>query len=714
MNLQLFPLDPLLVFSVAAALAALAALWFAGIRNIFFWLRAAGVLILLFLICQPALVKRSENKRKVVAVAMDLSKSMKLSGRLDSARSFMARQRKDLESGFSVDYYGFSSGSRRIKDPLGRDELFDQGSTDLNRSLWEIRREEGEALSGIILLSDGNHNAEPPGPNWIKELNVPVFAITTETGKKIKDLSIRSLKMGDFAFKNLPFTLTAKINAIGFRGGSVTVNLRRADQLQTILASKTFNSETDNYNIDIDLGFVPDMTGKFSYTVEVVPQKDEATTANNFKRFDLDVLVEKVRVLYLCGQPGPEYAFLRHALKSDPIVELVSFVILRNPENISLVPENDLSLIPFPVNDIFTRDIYQFDALILENFTYRRFGFMPQYITNIKKWVVEKGGGLLMTGGENSFASGGWGGTDLEKILPVALENPSHAFEEGLFKPKITGTDDEILSLNTDKDKNTRLWDSIPELDGCQALGEKPGANALIKHPSKGWVVLACAAAGRGRVVACGANTTWRWALASETPEAYSLFWKNVVRYLTRTGRTKPLNVVFDRTDYNVDDNYNAKLRAVETAQGEEIDAVVKDPDGKSQRLGITKTGPSEWMVQGKFPQKGEYLFSFSLRKNGVSFYREEASRFVTPESLSEELELNVDEELLKKIAADSGGDYFTQEGFDISLMAPRLRKPAVADTNSKTPLWDNKFLLLGLSLLLITEWYLRKRKGLK
>mgnify|MGYP001325741864 CR=1 FL=1 len=40
----------------------------------------------------------------------------------------------------------------------------------------------------------------------------------------------------------------------------------------------------------------------------------------------LDVGRVRFRVLFICGQPGPEYAFLRQQFKSDPAVELVTFV----------------------------------------------------------------------------------------------------------------------------------------------------------------------------------------------------------------------------------------------------------------------------------------------------------------------------------------------------------------------------------------------------
>src|SRR5690606_5049084 len=37
-------------------------------------------------------------------------------------------------------------------------------------------------------------------------------------------------------------------------------------------------------------------------------------------------------------------------------------------------------------------------------------------------YVEDHGGGFIMIGGENSFGVGGWGGTTLERILPVRFE----------------------------------------------------------------------------------------------------------------------------------------------------------------------------------------------------------------------------------------------------------------------------------------------------
>ena len=45
------------------------------------------------------------------------------------------------------------------------------------------------------------------------------------------------------------------------------------------------------------------------------------------------------------------------AMKQDPLSELFSFVFLRTPTDSVDVPENRLSLIPFPIDDLFLEEL---------------------------------------------------------------------------------------------------------------------------------------------------------------------------------------------------------------------------------------------------------------------------------------------------------------------------------------------------------------------
>src|ERR1700753_4342785 len=85
-------------------------------------------------------------------------------------------------------------------------------------------------------------------------------------------------------------------------------------------------------------------------------------------------------------------------LKSDANVDLVHFTILRPPEKgADGTPINELSLIAFPVADLFGRKIKDFDLIIFDR--YAQQSILPYiYLENIANYVRD-GGALLMAEG---------------------------------------------------------------------------------------------------------------------------------------------------------------------------------------------------------------------------------------------------------------------------------------------------------------------------
>ena len=70
----------------------------------------------------------------------------------------------------------------------------------------------------------------------------------------------------------------------------------------------------------------------------------------------------------------------------------------------------------------------QYDAVILSDVSIES---MPSgFLDALESYVKTTGGGLLVTGGENSFALGGYYKTKLEDILPVEMELKTERSEE--------------------------------------------------------------------------------------------------------------------------------------------------------------------------------------------------------------------------------------------------------------------------------------------
>lgn len=63
-----------------------------------------------------------------------------------------------------------------------------------------------------------------------------------------------------------------------------------------------------------------------------------------------------------------------------------------------------------------------YDAVVLDNVP--AYAFSRRQLENLARFVEDVGGGLLVIGGEQSFGLGGYQGTPLEAVLPVAMDAP--------------------------------------------------------------------------------------------------------------------------------------------------------------------------------------------------------------------------------------------------------------------------------------------------
>src|SRR5439155_26409110 len=257
--------------------------------------------------------------------------------------------------------------------------------------------------------------------------------------------------------------------------------------------------------------------GEFTYTVSVASHLGEAVTENNHMDFPLSVARDKIRVLLVCGSPTWNYRFLRQGLKQDPSIDLISFVILRTPTDVVNVPESQLSLIPFPTQRLFTQELKNFDLIIFENFSYQLY-FPWYYLENVRKYVQE-GGAFAMIGGTLAFSQGGYAGTPIEEILPVALRPDRNDYRTGTQRMVLTeeGKAHPITRLSPDATENQRIWDMLPELDAFNVVGQaKPGATVLGISSGRlddrpAVPLLAMQRVGDGRTLALMSDYIWKW-----------------------------------------------------------------------------------------------------------------------------------------------------------------------------------------------------------
>ncbi|MGH6928564.1 MAG: hypothetical protein ACREEV_09630, partial [Dongiaceae bacterium] len=167
--------------------------------------------------------------------------------------------------------------------------------------------------------------------------------------------------------------------------------------------------------------------------LEVAAGPNELTLDNNRALFTINGVRDRLRVLLVSGEPNPGERTWRNILKSDPAVDLVHFTILRPPEKQDGTPINELSLIAFPIRELFEVKLKEFDLIIFDR--YRRRGVLPRaYFENIAHYV-EEGGALLDAAGVSMGGALGLYQSPLGDVLPG--EPTDEVIERG-YRPTVT------------------------------------------------------------------------------------------------------------------------------------------------------------------------------------------------------------------------------------------------------------------------------------
>jgi len=738
------------------AVAALAAVWLAGRglrgetrrsrRWILIGLRALSALLALFLIAEPALqLLQTARVKNRLAVLVDASRSMAFpvepggETRSSAASAWIAAHRAELEAledRVHLEWYTFDK-ELTPSDPstLARGAPPRGSATDLVAALKSVASGGTSAtrkLAGAVILSDGADNGAlasglgPAARAELRALGAPITALAVGRSAP-RDLAVERISVDDFAFVRNTVTAEVTLTARGFEREKVNLVLRREG---TVVASKELQLEPGKERYTVPLSFAPDSTGTFVFTVAAPVFPGEAIAENNSRSFVLRVIRDRVRVLLVAGRPCWDERFLRGLLKQDPNVDLISFFILRTSSDNS-GPQEELSLIPFPIPEIFGQQLRTFDAVIFVDFAYLPYRALDieRYLPNIRDYVLA-GGAFAMLGGEQSFGEGHYQSTPLQEILPVeATEGLASVSED--FRPRLTaeGRRHPLTSLTAGEGPNDAAWNALPALPGLnltRPLGVQAGARVLLEAPTvlvegRPAPVVAVREVGLGRSLAVTTDSTWFWGFVTSEQEgsagrAYQRFWNNALRWLVRDPELTQLQVQPDRPAVEPGEPVGLTLSArtpdYGPAAGAQLGAQLVSEDGKVVAHAEGVAGP-DGTVHLEFTPPGPGAYKIVASSERPGFPGERASGAVAVRSSGpEDADAAPRPELLRALAETTGGTFAQLPRS--SMPEVKLAEPEVVEVGRRkdVPFWDRWWFLAGLTATLASEWVLRRRWG--
>ena len=492
-NFALVPLVPLplvLVLTGAALVLTIIAL---AARRRGALLRALAMALLLASLLNPQFLREQrERVPGVVALVIDETASQSIGNRraeTEEARKHIEAQLKQLPD---IDVRTIRVGDT-VNDETDGTELF----RGLSEGLGDVPPEQ---VAGAIFITDGQVHDIPPDLSGLG-LRAPLHALVTGRNNEI-DRRIALLTAPRFGLVGHRQTFTFRIDDLGVPSGArLNVRVKVDGELVNRLSVRA----GDVAHAEIEIVHA----GDHIVEIEVDPLQGEVTSANNQVAVTVKGIRENLRVLLVSGEPHAGERTWRNLLKADAAVDLIHFTILRPPDKaIDATPFRELSLIAFPVRELFQEKINDFDLIIFDR--YERRGILPLiYFENIARYV-RNGGALLIASGPEDAGFDSLYQTPLAPILPAEpagslLERPFRATvsDDGKRHPVTRG----LAGSASDPPKWSR-WFRMLE-------AEKRSGRSLLQGPERR-PLLILDRPEEGRVALFLSDQVWLWARGYE------------------------------------------------------------------------------------------------------------------------------------------------------------------------------------------------------
>lgn len=718
-------------------------------------LRFIGLCVAAVLVLEPGLqLQQVSSTPGRVSVLLDTSRSMSLPAgdgtgtRFDRAQRFLKEARaplSQLPTGLSVDLGTFGSDVEPATwEDMAKAKPKD-GRTDIMKALNHVMQgRPGRPLAGVLLLSDGADNVDLHDRALSAEVRerlaasgVPIHTVSLGHEQGFRDVGVTAVMADDFAFVRNPLEVDATITVRGYGAMEVPVVLKREGRLVAQTRAMVPNSKEDEgaKSVDVTFKFEPREVGEAVYTVEAAEQVGEVLTDNNRRSFTIKIIRDRIRVLQVAGRPSWDVRFLRKLLKENPSVDLISFFILRTQRDQSAVREGELSLIPFPTRELFTEELGTFDVVIFQNFNFAPYD-MGVYLHNVRDFVINKGGGFAMVGGELSFSEGQYDLTPVGDLLPVIMPGGRGHYVEETYTPVVTEAGKRHPILSFADGPASSVVDRLPPFQGFnESMGLQPGTEALLTHPAprsgpSGQPVLAIREVGKGRTLSLTSDSLWMWALPDAGKggrgTAHRELWANAIRWLIGDPALSRVRVEARSSAFDPGEPVVLTVRAFDPGYaplaGAAVELTVENADKTASPAsnGSSPSGPlvlkgetgpeGEWRARIPSMAPGAYLARVAARFKGAALGTDEDA-FLVRRTDREMADGAPRPELLAALSDVTDGQS-VERGAEVASLKWKMPEGVRVHKRKTVPLWDKSWVALVFAALWGLEWILRRRQG--
>ncbi len=721
----------------------------------------AAILIALCLLNPLWSQTRPRSGENVVALLADNSASLTIRGSSGPRRDQLTQQLQDpnlpwqvrLAQDFNVQHFLAGERTSPCEDFSQLD--FTASSSMLISGIQSVEeRFASQPLAAILLFTDGNAT----DANLLTGLNlqIPVFPVLPDADDNdVVDLSIASVSVSQTPFEDAPITVQASMASTGLANASFVARIqprKAAESSPDTPDDASSASQEQRLVLDaqgrcqVRFELNPKAVGTLFYDLSVqledqpgtIDEKSEVTLENNARLLAIERRASPYRVLYIAGRPNWEHKFLARAVANDRQLDLISLIRIAKKEAkfdfrgragergnslfrgfkdgvdeeaatydqpvlIRLNTRDEAELRNgFPQT---RKDFFAYDALVLDDIEGAFFSHDQQVL--IDRFVSERGGGLLMLGGLDSFRNGGWDKTSVRDALPVYLDRPA---EKPATTVRLRLTRDGWLQpwvrlRATEEAENQRL-STARDLRTLTTIAHiKPAARTLaevVDESGTAFPALVIQQYGKGQSGAVLPGDLWRWGLhptdarATEDP---GKAWRQTLRWLVSE---TPQRIAVESVP--LEDELHARLIRVrlkdpeyEPLDNAAVRLTLRTPAGEAvpydAEPSLAEAGLFEVVVIAR--ENGPYRVNVTATAGDAEPEILTASTGWASAPLSEEFaSTSINREFMAAVAEKSGGRVLSVSELPQFVESLQHREMPLMKTETY-PLWHSPWLLL-------------------
>ena len=367
---------------------------------------------------------------------------------------------------------------------------------------------------------------------------------------------------------------------------------------------------------------------------------------------------------------------------------------------------------PSPARAGFLRgnkpDQFPNESALLQSFDLIFFGEVPRAAFSageksdelqwIQDFVGKRGGALIFIDGERGRLKE-YAGTPLAPLFPV--EWKSEAVHEGLTALQLTPEAAKLapFALSNERSQNAEVWSHLPPphwISGAKAL---PGGDVLVEAEAgaQKYPAVVYRPFGAGKVLYHAFDDSWRWRY--EVADLYHVkYWNqiaNSIAELPFAVRDKFVSIDAGGITYRPGDSADLRVR-VRDGEGRPVtnaavDALLFRDGVKVATIRLAADENAGGLFRGKTASLEPGNYEVAVQSVAIAERDAKARTDFKVESRAtgELTQLSLNEDLLRQMAAPTGGEYLREENINrlADLLAPMSQGRVI---ESDTLLWQS------------------------